>query len=462
MHNETIRLMDAIPASSEHYDRRVEQALAKAISGRRTVSLATVGTRRVRIRRSVFVAMLAAVLLLAASTAFAAVLVVRQNYTPREYLAAAPEQRHAEGQTIPEVESVIASAQPASEGYTITMLPDMPDAEKLNAFRQEAGQPAYAETDWGWVRELHPSVQEVLWADGIFSFTLRLETPHADAFGRDSTQRVSAASEGLSFSTDGVNWTPIEGFGEEDSSVGGENAVTLFCTYENLQTPLPETGIVLIRDEIAINDCKVDDLAHAGQIALLTYTFTFHAGAPGAQSDVTVTQRALSGSAVLTVERNLCQYENIPVQLDGVILEETTEFRATGVYVSYRLLSAPDTWTDEMRAALLSPSFEKTEFMGLSVLYVADRSDPNAVPVRVEHTDAEKGTVTVILPIFPSDYARIRQTGYGLELGLRCLDKLNGITVGAPWQGSPNHPEDGWDTLSREQPLLSVTLPTPA
>ncbi len=468
MSKETIRIADAIPEPPVSYYRTVEAALQKAAEKEQRsdrVTIAEVGTRRIRLKKRALAVLVAAAVLLVATTAVAAsALLSRERYTPANYLDQNAEQRVQPENVIPDVENVIAAADPKADVFSVTMLPEMPDADKLNAGRQQMGQPAYDEAAWGWIREIRPEILDVLYADGTLAYNIRLHTPNGLRFVKeDGGQWLSAFSEETTFTAGG---TSVSGFASSDTidESADETGVTIHSAFEdgaNAIDSLPKSGTVTVTDTIGIYDCKVDDMGHIGLLATITYTFTFEADTGAQDASVTVTERALSGRVTLSIERPDNRYVNMPADLSGVVLEETVDCRTTGVYVTYRIRSAPDSWTEEMLAALLSPSFESPQFAGFSAMYVADRSDPGCVPVRPEHADGKKGEITLILPVFPSDYDRVRQTGYGLELGFRCIDSFEEKPVGESWSGQPTDPEEGWDIGSREQPLLSVMLPLP-
>lgn len=459
----SIRLMDAVPTPPASYELRIEEALrsAKRTASSDRVTLGTFGTNRIRLKRGAFAALLAAVLLLAATTAFAATVIARQQYTPVDYLRQTPSERADAENTVPEIEALIETAAPQTVNYSVTMLPELSDAETLNAYRQSVGQPAYDESVWGWIREIRPEVTEVLYADGVLSYNIRLHTPNAARFLPTADgPRLDAFSDETRLIANGAEWQLFGSGGIVDGTADADG-VTVNVSFEQLPAALSESEIVTVTDTIGVYDCSVDSQGHVGLLANITCTFTFRPSAADATTETVTTLRPLFGTVTLTIERDDHTYENMPVQLDGVVLEETTEFRATGVYVTYRLHSAPDDWTTEMRDALLSPSYESNQLMGLSARFLSDWSDPNAEPMRVEHADGKRGEVTLILPIFPSDYTRIRETGCGIVLGLRCLDRLDGKSVGETWTGKPTDPENGWDTESREQILLSFRLPNP-
>ena len=66
---------------------------------------------------------------------------------------------------------------------------------------------------------------------------------------------------------------------------------------------------------------------------------------------------------------------------------------------------------------------------------------------------------TVILPIFPSDYEALKQQGVTVRLTLHAVDSFNGQPAGDTW--AVIFPEEGWDTTTNSQPLLTFPLELP-
>ena len=168
----------------------------------------------------------------------------------------------------------------------------------------------------------------------------------------------------------------------------------------------------------------------------------------------------LIGSAVLTMDYDTMW--NMPVSLDGVVLEETASFRSTGVYLSYRVKEAPEEWTTQMRRSLLDPTNEKGKFQGMSVSYTLGGDDTVYEPAFPEVMVQEDGTLayTVILPLFPSDYEVLKQRGVTVRLALHAVNSFNEEPVGDTWKQT-TFPENGWDITTSYQPLLSFPLELP-
>ena len=454
--------------ASEPFKQRMVRTLQSETKGETAAKPMRLPIRR----RTLAILIAAAILVLAIGTAAAATIIGRKYYSPSAYLMNGKDEREQNEQAIPDIENAIASAKPETGETSIVMLPEMENADELNAWRQKMGQPVYSEEDWGWIREIRPEIEEVLLDGNNLSFNVRLNTEHGMLFSWERTgegQMVDALCEEAYYTVISTGKTAeLQGLGTGTipNSVS-ENGVTLNteCDLDTLKDSFPTEGKVHVVMTIGIRDAKVDDMADIGLLAKITYSFDFDASAGADVAAPIVTERALAGRYTLSVTDVNGRMFNMPVNLNGVVLEETVYFRNTGIYVRYRIKTVPDDWTDEMRRALLNPSFESDQFFGFSAMYMPDCSAANAngEPLKPGHPSyipAEE--MTVILPIFPSDYEYLRETGYGLTISLRCIDTFNGQPVGDDWQMTDQDAARGeWDMTSREQPIISFMLPNP-
>lgn len=434
MEQKKSRVSDAIPEMPASFDRTVEDTLRSVCTEQNRRASRAFERRPVRLNKKAWIAIAVAATLLITTTAVAAAAIFNRAYTPETYMMVPPEQR----EQIPDIENAIASAKPETGACTITVLPEMENADELNSWRESKGQPVYSEADWGWLREIRPEVQEVLIDGNTLIFNIRLNTDHGLSFAWDSSQpqMVDALCDDAYYITeDGrVGELPGLGTGVNPQNVTADGA-TLYteCDLDDLQEAFPTDGTVQITAEIGIRDVRVDDMSSIGILAKIRYTFTFDASAGADVAEPIVTERALSGSTVLTVwDENGIHNER--VSLDGVVLEETVSFRSTGVYVTYKVKSAPEGWTEQYAGALLFPSHEDSASFGITVVCAAkgstDESEiihpgtPNSIP---------HGEYTVILPFFPSDYGKLKERGYELCLGYRSIGSFNGEPVGEDW-----------------------------
>ena len=411
-----------------------------------------------------FAAACLAVALLLSGTAYAvAGWLHRDDYRPGDYLDTPPEQR-TEASAIPEVEQVVQNAAPKSEGVRVVMLPEMADADTLDQWRVKMGQPKYDEAAWAWVREIRPEIQEVLYDGTTFAYIIRLNTGHAAAFSQEQhgDQWLDAFTEQTMYTDTGERIATVNsetGLMEETLAADG---IVLHSEY-NLNGPLIGSGRISFTAEISVMDVNVDDMAHIGLLGTIYYTFSFDLdGALAAtNADTRTAERHLSGNAVMTMDFDGAMW-NQPVSLDGVVLEETASFRSTGVYLSYRVKEAPADWTTQMRRALLDPTNEMGKFQGMSVSYTLGGDDTVYEPSFPEVMVQADGTLayTVILPLFPSDYESLKTQGVTVHLTLHAVDSFNDEPVGDSWKQT-DFPENGWDTTTAAQPLISFPLDLP-
>ena len=354
---------DAIPDTPESFCDAVERSLSACREERRERTWG-----HLRLDRRLLVPLAAALMLLIAGTAVAAGLWLRDNYSPGRYMETTKEERTEQGRTIPDVEEAIASAAPESKDYYFVMLPEFKDAERLNEFRVQQGQPRYSEADWAWILDIKPEIEEVLIDGRTLTFNIRLNTDHAKAFTWPDVegQWVDALTDSMSFRKEGDSMAHpiVESGGGINPSMVTEGWATLY-TDVILDQPgvdFPTEGRVEITVEIGIRDARVDDLAPIGNVAKLYYTFSFDVGAGTEVAPAVVTERKLSGSAVLTVDDwsdpAQPRMYNRRVSLEGVTLKEEVHYRQTGVYVTYTVEKAPTDGNEAFKNAIIYPNRE--------------------------------------------------------------------------------------------------------
>ena len=464
---------DSITAS-EPFKQRMVRTLQSETKGE-------TATRSLRLpikRRTLAILIAAAVLVLAIGTAAAATIIAKNYYSPSSYLMHDKDAREQNQNAVPDIEEAIASAKPETGETHFVMLPEMEDAAELNAWRQKMGQPVYSEEDWGWIREIRPEIEEVLVDESTLVFNVRLNTDHG--------MRFSYARSGDGQWTDALcdeaYYTVLDtgrtgelnpGTGINPDSVS-EDGATL-GTECDLDEPFPTEGKVRITMTIGIYDARVDDMAHIGLLANIIYTFEFDASAGADIAAPIVTERALSGSTVLTlIDRNGCEH-NERVSLDGVVLEETLSFRKTGVYVTYRIKSAPEEWFKPLYEASMPGAYAAT-YANAFLVQCSDSgslpgflvtcapkgsTDENEVIIPGKPNSMGPGAYTCILPFFPSDYEQVKAAGYELRLGFRCVTAFNDVPVGEDWVMPEGAGLDGYNLTTTLQTIASFDLKLP-
>ena len=430
MEKNKYRVRDTVPKTPDSFYASVERSLSAC---RETKKERTWGLGR--LPRKLLIPLVAAAVLLIATTAVAAGMLLRDNYNPVNYLSETKAEREEQGKTIPDVEQAIASAAPESGNYTITMQPDLEDADILNGQRLAQGQPAYSEEDWGWMREIKPEILEVLYDGRAFSFSIRLHTDHGLSFNwprEDEGQWVEALVDFGEFRRQGEE-------GTHDVNVSGGisayDAEGVTIQGEIMEPPFPQEGRVELTVDIGLRDARVEDMAIIGVVSRLKYTFTFDAAAAREASKPAVTLRPLSGSIVLTVDDwsdlDHPRLYNKRVSLDGVVLREEVRYKQTGVYVTYTVQEAPADWTEAMKNSLLYPNREG-QWHGL---YLEYRLGSEGEWLDVGHENhGNFGESVAILPIFPSEYEKAKAEGVYLRLTECYGTALNGEPIAEDWQ----------------------------
>jgi hypothetical protein len=458
MEKKSYRVRDVVPETPKGFYDAVERSLAACHTGKKERTW-SVG----RLPKRILIPLVAAAVLLITGTAVAAGVLLRDNYSPVDYLDEPKTVREENGLTIPDVEAAIASAAPETKAYEITMLPDLPEADILNGQRQAHGQPAYSEADWGWMRSIRPEVSEVLYDGRNCTFTVRLHTDHGMCFDwprEDAGQWVEALVDDASFREEGETET------HELNASGGiqsfdETGVTLEGEIEH-DAPFPKEGRVEVTVEVGLRDARVEDLNPIGDVAVLRFTFSFDAGAAQEASKPAVTLVPLSGSAMLTVEDWNSEdgpvFYNKRVSLDGVVLREEAVYRQTGVYVTYTVESAPDGWSELYTNALLHPN-HYGESTGMTVKYRVGSDGEWAFPGHESY--GPFGKFTCIVPIFPSEYEQVKKEGVTLSLWNSFCTAFNGDPVGEDWRYNIATGAGEIRMDPQAQPIAEKTLPLP-
>ena len=135
---------------------------------------------------------------------------------------------------------------------------------------------------------------------------------------------------------------------------------------------------------------------------------------------------ALSGTHTLTVmyeeDDGTCVFSDGEQDFDGLVLNETVQYRATGLHVTLSCKDLPEGWEKHYGTSLLYPSAWVAENMyGLSAKLVFGGPEASSVEARaMEGTDENK--VVFIFPVAADD-ARLNE--YGAELCLYLKARTN-------------------------------------
>ena len=463
MEKKQYNVRDTIPETPESFYDAVERSLADCREQKKERTWGGL-----RLNRRWLIPLVAALVLLIGGTAVAAGVWLRDNYSPTNYMQETKEEREQQEKTIPDVEQAIESAAPKTGDCRIVMLPEFENAEDQDQWRVSTGQPKYSEADWGWVRSIVPEVEEVLIDGRTLAFNIRLNTDHAQAFKwlDGEGQRVDALPDNISFRKEGDSMAyPLW------SSGGGINPNMVTDTGATLYTEVildqqdvtfPSEGRVELTVEIGVRDARVDDMASIGILGRIYYTFSFDVSAGADVAPAQVTERKLSGSAVLTVDDWTDPMKprlyNQRVSLDEVALKEEVHYRQTGVYVTYTVQSAPAGWTEPLTNALLYSNREGN-YHGIYIQY---RIGQEGEWLDVGHENhGNFGESVAILPIFPSEYEKAKAEGVYLRLTECYGTALNGEPIAEDWQMVYGEGAMSLDFTVKGQEIGVFQLPMP-
>ena len=463
MEKKQYNVRDAIPDTPDTFYDAMERSLARCRAPKRERTWGGL-----RLNRRLLIPLVAAAILLIAGTAVAAGVWLRDNYSPTNYMETVKEKREEQGKTIPDVEEAIESAAPQSKDYYFVMLPEFKDAQVLDDFRAQQGQPRYNEADWAWIKDIVPEVEEVLIDGRTLAFNIRLNTDHAKAFRWPDVegQWVDALTDSMSFRKEGDSMAHpiVESGGGINPSMGTDSWATLYTDVilDQPDVDFPTEGRVEITVEIGLRDARVDDLAPIGNVAKLFYTFSFDVGAGTEVAPAVVNERKLSGSAVLTVddwsEPDKPKMYNRRVSLDGVTLKEEIHYRQTGIYVTYTVDKAPTDGNEALKNAIIYPNREG-KWHGLYIEYRIGQ-EGEWLPVGAENW-GKFGERTVILPIFPSEYGKAKEQGVTLRLTECYGTALNGTPISEDWTMDIPAGAMTLDFTVEGQELAVIELPLP-
>lgn len=399
------------------------------------------------------------------------------SYTPSRYMNTFPEARTP----LPSVEEALDAASPQDGDYTITLMPDLPDAQTYIDFRTENGLTPFSEADWGWLKEVRPEIAEVLY-DGktlIWNTNLYTTNDHVRSFmtgfGVDTgaAQSVDALMGDVTYTVAGdptVYPLNVSGHGItpvfDDTVYAADHVVLYSDFYIDPEQPLPN-GVITITQNILVSE--EDAMDYGKRVAVITHTFTFDTtagNAPSAQPGEQIVP--LSGEAYLTLYRYSTDparefdgtIETVPVSLDGVKLRVRSEYLPTGIRVSVTIAETPGGWNEAWSSALTRMTEYTTDGALNSTGVLAELFVNGAFDSEAQWPDIwDADELAYILPIFPESYAENREVK--LALTLAYFETLGGIDLlgGGVYQ----IPKDTWQFKGTVAtlPLAEITIPVP-
>ena len=400
-------------------------------------------------------------------------------FTPSRYMNEDPASRTA----VPSIDEAIAAAAPEDGDYTITLMPDLPNAQEFIDYRAKNGLALFSEENWGWLKDIRPEIAEVLY-DGnqlIWNTNLYTDNVHVrefmEGFGWKSGSKLSADAlmDDVTYTIQGdptVYPLYVSGHGitpvQDEAALASADHVVLYSDFDiDPDQPLPD-GVLTITQNIRV--CENDAMDYGATVAIITHTFTFdtrQGNTASAQSDETLIP--LSGETYLTLNHfgpNASETDSDwtidtkKVSLDGVKLKTDYEYLPTGISVRVTLAEAPAGWTDEMTEGLLrmnrrnihdtSDTFGIIADLYIDGVFVSEAPNPNSWgPSELRY----------ILPVFPEQYDELQSVV--LKLTYWYYETLNGTNQisGEIYKIPVGVSED--NATFNTTPLVDLTVPLP-
>ena len=394
-------------------------------------------------------------------------------FTPSRYMNEDPSERTA----VPSIDDAIAAAVPEDDAYTITLMPELPNAQEFIDYRAQNGYAPFSEENWGWLRDIRPSIAEVLY-DGnqlIWNTNLYTTNEHVRAFMElfgmksGSKQCVDALMDTVTYTVAGdptVYELQVSGHGitpifDETALATADHAV-LYSDFDiNSDTPLPD-GILTITQNIRV--CENDAMDYGATVAIITHTFTFDTTTGNTTSaEETETLIPLSGEAYLSIRHNGAgneesTMETKKISLDGVTLKVSYEYLPTGITARITVGAAPESWTSDMISSLLEMTWRDMygdfTMAGIANDLYIDGAFVSEAPVPNNWGLDE---VIYILPVFPNQYDR--NPSVVMKLYLAYIETFNGTDL----LGGEIYtlPSGEVKTKTSFSPLVEITVPLP-
>lgn len=457
---------------TEVYRTVFQQTLLNKASAKERIDERTQGTtperKHVRISRRTAIAIaVAAVLLTVGSAAAATSFFARQNYTPANYLNQNEEQRTKNGETIPDVEQALKAARPADVSCTVRMMPEIDTNGVIAGWREYMGQPPYNEADWAWVRDLKPTIGDVIFDGRELYVTTRIETDRPEVFEwyTETDQKLWIACEGASYTAEGdAEPHAVALIGESQFERIDDGAI-LVQAQADLSRPedrLPEDGILTMTEQLYVVDGRCDDMQPTrAAIAIIDFTFTFDAAASRPAAETQHVSIPLSGEHIVTVhtwsgpDDFTYSMTNRVLPLDGVVLDAKIEYRPVGVYVTIGVKDLPPSWTEWERASLIQAMDDVKIDKGACAVC---RINGETVPLeRMNY--GSNDAVYLLLPIYPSEYADV--SSVTIDLFLQRVVSANGSEPRDDWSYTLKLGESIDISETATEPLTSFTVPIP-
>jgi len=401
-------------------------------------------------------------------------------FTPSRYMTKDPAERTA----VPSIDEAIAAAAPEDGDYSITLMPDLPNAQEFVDFRAKNGYDPFTVENWGWLKDIRPEIAEVLY-DGnqlIWNTNLFTTNEHVrefmEGFGVKSGSKLSvdALMDDVTYTVAGdptVYELQVSGHGItpifDEAALKDADHVVLYSDFDiDPATPLPD-GVITITQNIRV--CEKDAMDYGATVAIVTHTFTFDTtkgNTTAAEGEETLIP--LSGEAYISFDHTEFSEDQLTmtkwtiqtqkVSLDGVKFKISYEYLPTGVLVHFSVAEKPADWTDEMARALLRTTGKTTANDYRSAGIANDVYIDGALIGEASQPESwVQDEIQYILPVYPDQYATLQSVVMKLSLAYLVTyndtDLLSGEVYTIPEGVS------GSDGVVELIPLTDITVPLP-
>jgi hypothetical protein len=368
------------------------------------------------------------------------------DYTPSRYMNAAPESRTP----VPSVEEALDAAAPADVGYTTTMLPKMKLPQPYEEYREQNGYEPYSEEDWAWVRDIRPEIAEVLYDGETLIWNTNLYTSHygveafmrgfgypgsdpdgqsADAIVFEATYTVAGDPTVYTLYSSGGGVTPIK---DDAARENADHVVVYTDFYATGDEKLLPDGLITVTQTIRI--AEGDAIDYSAAVGLIEHTFTLDATAGNTAAGNTVVKSVpLSGETYLSMDHyesedgpaDTWSMETKKVSLDGVSLNMETQYLPTGIRVRLTVGEAPESWTEDMKNALVRITRRNSDGTIESAGVCAELYVDGELIGDAQTPDSVSGyEIVYILPVFPDQYLNV--SSVALKLTYTYYETFNG------------------------------------
>lgn len=266
-----------------------------------------------------------------------------------DYMAVEPEQREKNN----DLAGAVQTPVPMQTSSSIRYLDETEYIDEVNQWRSENGYAMFNRSDYAWVADLNPQVNEIFY-DGrnlIVNTVLQASPSRFTGTYGGEGERFDLWTNSAGVMINGEPYTNFSdqggglslqsyfkkdgGDGLDSDAIRAASSVIEQTTLIGNQSPAFPSGPVTVTIEMWLMDGAIDDMGTVGLVAIITQTLTFDATEGNSQLDAayTVTQQ-LSGTAPLTIRGEGGSIENQLFNFSVVVVGFSVERRATGINIT--------------------------------------------------------------------------------------------------------------------------------